>query len=80
MSNAARRNEEVTDHIHSFPEGLLGLFDSSCFANFIKVFVAGFSIMCLACFHEVDVGSQRPINHGQFGVDCDDDGQKIAGQ
>ena len=33
--------------------------------------------MCPVRFLEVDVGSPRPINHGQFGVDGDEDGQKI---
>ena len=74
------RNEETTVLIHCFPEGLLGLFDSSCFASFSQVFVAGFSITCPVCYLEVDVGSPRPINHGQFGVDGDEDGQMIAGQ
>ena len=72
------RNEEATGLIHCFPEGLCGLFDSSCFTSFSKVFVAGFSIMCPVRFLEVDVGSPRPINHGQFRVDCDEDGQMIT--
>ena len=55
-------------------------FDSSCFASFSKVFVAGFSITCPVCLLEVDVGSLRPINRGQFGVDSDEDVQIIAGQ
>ena len=29
---------------------------------------------------DVDVGSPRPINRGQFGVDGDEDVQMIAGQ
>ena len=78
--NAAGRNEEATGFIHCFPEGLLGLLDSSCLASFSQVFVAGFSITCPVRFLEVDVGSQRPINRGHFGVDGDEDGQKIAGQ
>ena len=77
--NAAGRNDEATDFIHCFPEGLLGLFDSSCFASFSKVFVADFSIACPVRFLEVDVGSPRPINRGQFGVDGDEDRQMIAG-
>ena len=80
MLNAAGRNEEAIGFIHCFPEGLLGLFDSSCCAIFSKVFVAGFSAECPVRFLEVDVGSPRPINRGQFGVDCDEDGQMIAGQ
>ena len=36
--------------------------------------------MCSVRFLEVDVGSPRPINRGQFGVDGDEDGQIIAGQ
>ena len=63
-----------------FPEGLLGLFDISCFASFGMVFVAGFSITCPVRFLEVDVGSPRPIKRGQFGVDGNEDGQMIAGQ
>ena len=78
--NAADRNKEATGLIHCFPEGLLGLFDSSWFASFSKVFVAGFSISCPVSFLEVDVGSPRPINRGQLGVDGDEDGQIIAGQ
>ena len=35
---------------------------------------------CPVRFLEVDVGSPRPINRGQFGVDGDVDGQMIAGQ
>ena len=70
----------ATGFIHCFPEGLLGLFDSSYFASFSQVFVAGFSIACPVRFLEVDAGSPRPINRGQFGVDDDDDGQMIAGQ
>ena len=80
MLDAADRNEEATGLIHSFPEGLLGLFDSSCFASFSQVFVAGFSITCPVRFLEVDLGSPRPINRGQFGVDGDEEGQMIAGQ
>ena len=80
MLNAAGRNEEATGHIHCFREGLLGLFDSFCFASFSKVFVAGFGITCPVSFLDVDVGSPRPINRGQFGVDSDEDGQTIAGQ
>ena len=45
-----------------FSESLLGLFDSSYFASFSKVFVAGFSIASPVRFLEVDVGSPRPIN------------------
>ena len=75
-----RPNVEATGLIHCFPEGLLGLFDSSCFASFSKVFVAGFSISCTFLFLEVDVSSLRPINRGRFGVDGDEDGQMIAGQ
>ena len=63
---AAGRNEEATGFIHCFPEGLLGLFDSSCFSSFNQVIVAGFSITCPVRFPEVDVGSPRPINRGQF--------------
>ena len=74
------RNEEATGHIYSFPESLLGLFECSCFASFSKVFVAGYSITCPVRFLEVDVGTPRPINRGQFGVDGDEDGQMIAGQ
>ena len=80
MLNAAGRNEEATGFIHCFPEGLLGLCDSSCFASFSQVFVAGFSITCPVRFLQVDVGSPRPINREQFGVDGDDDGRIIAGQ
>ena len=80
MLNAAGRNEEATGLIHSFPEGILGLFDNSGFTRFSKVLVAGFSITCPVRFLEVDVGSTRPINRGQFGVDGDDDGQMIAVQ
>ena len=75
-----RRKEEATSFIHCFPEGLLGLLDSSCFASFSQVFVAGFSIACPVCLPEVDVVSPRPINRGQFGFDGDEDGQLIAGQ
>ena len=74
------RNEEATGFIHCFPESLLGLFDSSCFASFNQVFIADFSIACPVRFPKVDVGSPRPINRGQFGVDGDEDGQMIAGQ
>ena len=77
---AAGRNEEATGLIHCFPEGLLGLFDSSCFASFRKVFVAGFSTTCPVRFHEADVGSPSHINRGHFCVDGDEDGQMIAGQ
>ena len=73
--NAAGRNEEATGFIHCFPEGLLGLIDSSCFASFGQVYVVGFSIACPVRFLEVDVGSPRPINRGQFVVDGDKDGQ-----
>ena len=78
--NAAGRNEEATGHIHCFPEGLLGLFHSSCFASFNKVFLACLSITYPVRFFEIDVGSPRPINRGQFGVEGDEDGQMIAGQ
>ena len=54
--NAAGRNEEATGFNHCFTEGLLGLFDSSCFARFSKVFVADFSITCPVRFLVVDVG------------------------
>ena len=74
MLNAASRNKKATGFIHCFPEGLLGLFDSSCFASFRQVFVAGFSITCPVRFLEIDVGSPRNINRGQFVVNCDEDG------
>ena len=77
---AAGRNEEATGFIRCFPEGLIGLFDSSCFARFSKVFVTGFNIPCPVRFLEVDVGSTSPIIRGQFGVDGDDYWQMIAGQ
>ena len=80
MSNAASRNEEETGFIQCFAEGLLGLFDSSCFASYSKVFDAGFNITRPVSFLEVDVGSSRPINRGQFGVNGDVDGQMIAVQ
>ena len=80
MLHAAARNDETTGFIHCFPEGLLCLFDSACFASFSQVFVAGFNIACPVRFIEVDVGSQRPISRGQFGVNGDEDGQMIAGQ
>ena len=78
MLNAAGRNEEASGFIYCFPEGLLGLFDSSCFASFSKVFVAGFGIASQVRFLEDYVGSPRPINRGQFGFDGDEDGQMIA--
>ena len=78
--NAAGRNEEATGFIYCFPESLFGLFDSSSFPSFSQVFVAGFSMTCPVRLLEVDVGSSRPINRGQFGVDGDEDGQMIAGQ
>ena len=78
--NAAGRNEEATGFIHCFLEGLLGLFDTSCFVSFSKVFVEGFSIAFPVRFLEVDVGSPRPINRGQLGIDGDEDGKIIAGQ
>ena len=80
MLNAASLYAEATGFIHCFPEGLLGLFDSSCFASFSQVFVARFSITCQVRFLQVDVGSPRPINREQFGVDGNEDGQLIAGQ
>ena len=80
MLNAAGRNEEATGLIHCFPEGLLGLIDSCCFACSSKVFPAGFSNTCPVRFLEVDEGSPRPIRREQFGVDDDDDGQIIPGQ
>ena len=76
----AGRNVAANGFIHCFTEGLLGLFDSSCFTSCSKVFVAGFSITCPARFHEVVVGSPRRIDRGQFGVDGDEDGQMVAGQ
>ena len=76
----ASRNEEATGHINCFPEGLHDLFDNSCFARFSQVFVAGISIACSVRFLEIDVGSTRPIKLGQFGVDCYEDEQMIAGQ
>ena len=72
MLNAAGWNEEVTGLILCFAEGVLGLFDSSSFVSF--------SITCQVRFLEVDVGSSRPINRGQLGVDGDEDGQMIAGK
>ena len=80
MLNAAVRNKEATGFIHCFPEGLFGLTDSSCFASFSKVFVAGVSMTCPVRFLEVDVGSPRLINRGQFRVVGGDDGQMIVGQ
>ena len=80
MLNAAGLNEESTGFIHCIPEGLLDLFDSSCFVSLSKVFVAGFSMACPFRFHEVDVLSPWPINHEQFRVDGYEDGQMIAGQ
>ena len=78
--NVVGRNAVATGLIHSCPECLLGMIDSSCFASFNKVFVTGFSITCPVRFLEVGIGSPRPINRGQIGVDGDDGGQKIAGQ
>ena len=66
--------------VEAYPEGLLGLFDSSCLASFSKVFVAGFSMTCPFRFLEVVVASPRPITRGLFGVDGDEDEQMIAGQ
>ena len=80
MSNAAGQNEDATGLIHCFPQGFLGLLDSSCFASFSKVFFAGFSITLSVRFRDVDVDSPRPIHRGQFRVDGDEDGQLIAGQ
>ena len=80
MLNAADHNVDAIDLIQCFPEGLLGLLDSSCFANICMVFVVGFSITCPVRFLEVDVGSSSPINRGQLGEDGDEDGQMIAGQ
>ena len=78
MSNAAGRNEEANGLIHCIPEGLLGMFDSSCFASFSMVFVAGFSIACTVRFLELD---ERSLTvRGQFGADGDEDGQIIADQ
>ena len=74
MLNADGRNEEATGFIHCFPEGLLGLFDSSCFASFSLVFAAGFSIPCPVRILDIDIGSPM------FGVDGNVDGQMIAGQ
>ena len=79
MSNTAGRNEEATGLIYCFHECLLGLFDSSCFASYSKVFVAGFSITGPVRFLEIDVGSPKPINRRNFRVDGDEDGQMIAG-
>ena len=79
MLNAACRKEDVAGFIHSFPEGILDLFDASCFASFSKVFVAGFSITCPVIFLEVDVRSPWTFNRGQFGLNDDKDGQIIAG-
>ena len=63
----------------AFLNSLLGLFDSSCFASFSQVLVAGFGITCPVRFLEVDGGSTRPNNRGQFGDDGDECGQIIAG-
>ena len=80
VPNTAGQDEEATGLIHCFPEGLLGLFESSCSAIFTNGFVADFSITCPVRFREVDVGPPWPINSGQYGVDGDEDGQMIAGQ
>ena len=80
MLNGAGWNEKATGFIHCFSEGIIGLLYSSCFARLSKVFAAGFNITCQVRFLEVDVGSTRPINRGQFGVDGDEDGQMTAGQ
>ena len=80
MLNEAGRNEETTGLIHCFPQGFLGLLDSSCFASFSKEFVAGFSMTIPVRFRDVDGGSPRSINRGQFRVDGDEDGQMITGQ
>ena len=80
MLNAAGRIDKAPGLIHCFTKGLLDLFDSSCFASFSKVFVAGFGKTYPVRFLEVDVGSPRPINRGQFGVDGDVDRQMIPGQ
>ena len=80
MLIADARYEEATGLIHCFPEGLLGMFVGSCLAIFSNVFVAGFSIICPARFIKIDVGSSRPINRGQFGVNGDENGQMIAGK
>ena len=50
---------------------------SACSTVLRQVFVAGFSITCPVRLLEVDVGSPRPINRGQFRVDGDEDGQMI---
>ena len=73
----AGRNEEATDLINFIAEALPGLFSSSCFTRFCKVFVSGFSIASSVRFLEVNEGSSRPINRGQLGVDGDEDGQMI---
>ena len=66
------------------------------FTVFLKVFSACFTVLvspasarylsqasayrAQSAFIEVDVGSPRPFNRGQIGVDGDEDGQMIAGQ
>ena len=77
MLNAAGRNEEATGFIHCFPECFLGMVESSYFARFSKVFVAGFSMTCPVRFLEVDAGSTTPIKRGQSGVDGNEDGQML---
>ena len=54
------------------------MINSSCFASFSKVFVTGFSITYPVRLQEDAVGSPRPINREQLGVD--ENGQMISGQ
>ena len=66
--------DEANGLIHCFHECLLGLFDSSCFTSFSKVFAAGFSPhQCPVRSLGVDVVPPRPTNRVQFGVDGDED-------
>ena len=73
-----------------WPIGMKRLLAS--FIVFLKVIAACSTVLALPAsarnlsqaaavrFLEADVGSPRPISHGQFGVDGYEDGQMITGQ
>ena len=58
------------------PDAIVGR-DEQAYHHIYDMPVHG-RITCPVRFLEVDVGSPRPYNRGQFGVDGDEDGQMIA--
>ena len=54
---------EANGLIHCYPEGLFGLFDSTCFASYCKVFV----VVVVISPHQSPSREEKKRSIGRFG-------------